>query len=252
MNSAASEKQLYRQQITAIAQHLAAARPSHIRDSVHPGDSLDSIKMFTDGNCEKRLEKLQNQLEILAAVFEDLDDLVAAFIKSHPLSAYDTGCTDADRFLIWLQRRAPLSLVQLDYVACQQARQMVESIGRKNRLGHIRFQEQWSITGRLVDQLETNPDLQIHLNPLRTWTTFHTSALLDDTDSPPIEVLFFACRSDIRTAALNAEAVTHIRALEEISPCHLTEWMSVLDFTQTQDFVPICRECAEMGLIAFG
>ena len=194
----------YRDQIQRCAQTMALGHVEEVRPFLDVGTTAEQVKLFTEGNLDKRSGKVLDQVELLKAAFDRLDDLVDEYILEVPLAAYDTGCSDGDRFLHWLMLTQPISPEQQDYVTCQLARHEVERIARSNRLGHLRFQELHSLTACLTDDLGANPRLRVHLNPIRTWTAFQTAVLLGEGVMAPAEVVFFASGSQIRTSVLEA------------------------------------------------
>src|SRR5262249_54586785 len=160
------------------AQALAAARHEAVQGALAEGSLPLQVQMFTAGNRAKRLDKLQKHLRFLVDAFNDLDQLLLAYFRESPLAAHYTLPTDAERFLEWLEDTHTLTPEQHDYVHCQRARHAVEDEGRKNRRGHLRFQELWSVADRLAAELDTNPGLLIYLNPIRAWSRFTTRVLL--------------------------------------------------------------------------
>ena len=138
------------------------------------------MKIFVDGNLEKRFEKLQAQLEFVADGFDRFDDLIADYIRARPSAAYDTGISDGERMLVWLtetkglsqnptdarnvrgdsnQRRGfridtkTLSPEQLDYIACQRARHAIEETARQ----HIEPQEKYAPPSRMIFPCTAKP-----------------------------------------------------------------------------------------------
>ncbi len=247
----------YATQLQRLARSMAAGRTDEVLDVLARGDQPWQVKMFTDGNLDKRFEKLQRQLEFVKPAFEDFDDLLVAFIRELPLAAYDTGTSDGDRFLEWLELGQKLTPEQHDFVACQRSRHAVEDEGRRNRLGHVRFQELVSMANELAGELGSNRNLQIHLNPIRVWGRFETAALLDENSDPPADVLFYASGNEVRTAVLEPEGLALVHELEGLSPCTLDSWSAVADSfadrePRSQDeLAEFCHDIAAIGLLAF-
>lgn len=242
----------YRDQIQRCAQTMALGHIEDVRPFLAAGMTVEQVKLFTDGNLDKRFEKVLDQVELLKAAFDNLDDLVHEYILEVALAAYDTGCSDGDRFLRWLKLTHVTTPEQEDHIACQLARHEVENVARKNRLGHIRFQELCSMTERLTSELPTNPMLRIHLNPIRTWATFQTSVLLDEDATTPADVLFFANGHQIRTSAFEDAGKSFVETLASHGPLTLTDW-KCLDWSNSRsDLTEFCLDAAEMGLVAFG
>ena len=246
-------KETYRGQIMRLVD--AMTRPNHqldVADDLVAGSNLSRVKMFVDGNLEKRFDKLQVQLESVADVFEDFESLIIEYVRDNKSAAFDNVTSDAERMLVWLAQTQSPSAEQLDMIACQRARHEVENVGRKNRLKHIRFQELIGLTEQFLPELETNAQLRIHLNPIRSWSRFHTTALLDDESTTPADVLFFAVGAEIHTAVLELEGQALINELADFQPCTLDEWVALTMQSDRHEIMDTCRDLAEMGLVAFG
>lgn len=242
----------YRDQIQRCAQTMALGYVEDVRPFLASGMTVKQVKLFTDGNLDKRFEKVLDQVELLKATFDNLDDLVDEYILEVPLAAYDTGCSDGDRFLRWLKLTHLTTPEQQDHIVCQLARHEVENVARKNRLGHIRFQELRSMTDRLTSELPTNPKLRIHLNPIRTWATFQTNVLLDEFAAAPADVLFFANGQQVRTSVFADDGKSFVETLASHGPFTLTDWTRLDRSTSRSDLIEFCLDAAEMGLVAFG
>ena len=247
MNKGEPNLDEYRHQLSRWAEAMAVGRCG---DVDHLGESFtaEHVKLFTDGNFDKRFEKLRAQADLLDEVFEDLGALVETYIRSVPLQAYDARTMDCDRFLAWIEDRQGPTAEQRDYLACLKAQHAVEAAARVNRAGYLRFQELRSLNGTSVAALETNRMLSIHLNPTRVWARFHTRALLDDEADLPADVLLYADRGDIRTALLEAESRDLVRVLEQIGPSTLEEWAAAeCDEAAVRE---LAVDLAELGVIA--
>ena len=240
----------YRRQITRCARALASAQPDGIANDVAADESMTLVKMFTDGNCDKRLEKLLDQVELLQETFDDLEDVVSRYIREVPLAAYDTGSSDGDRFLGWLTRTAQPTTEQQDYIACQRSRFQVELIARRMRSAHVHFQKLRSMTEHRLDRFEDTLNVRLYLNPIRTWSVFHTQALTDDEAAVPADVLFYAFGDQIRTAVLEPPGLDAIRQLEPISPCSLDDWLEHAGQTGRDELRDIWLDAAQLGLVA--
>jgi hypothetical protein len=208
--------------------------------------------MFVDGNLEKRLEKLQNQLAFVAEVFGHFDELLQDYIRNCKSDAFDSVTSDGERMLAWLAATRALTPKQQDYVACQRARHAVENLARENRLKHIRFQELSGLTDQWLKELDTNTELRVYLNPIRVWARFATPVFLDDDATPPADVLFFAVGSEIHTAVLELEGQSLINELADYQPCTFAEWAAVSRHGDRADLIESSRDLAELGLLAFG
>ncbi len=242
----------YRDQIQRCAQTMALGYVEDVRPFLANGEKIEHVKLFTDGNLDKRIDKVLDQVELLKPVFDQLEDLVSEYILEVPLVAYDTGCSDGDRFLRWLSLTQDTTPEQQDHISCQLARHEVEHVARKNRLGHVRFQELRSLTERLKEELGTNPKLRVHLNPIRAWTTFQTTVLLDEDATTPADVLFFACGNQIRTSAFEETGQYFVETLASHGPLTLQDWKRLDRSVSRGDLMEFCLDAAEMGLVAFG
>jgi len=253
MNRSPSNQDLYAEQLTRWAQALSGGETQVVEAHLARGCRPALVKMFTDGNLDKRLDKLLDQLEFVAGQVDDFEALAVQFIRQGPLWAYDTGASDGERMLRWLEANHPLDDEQRDYVACQRARHAVEERARENRLRHIRFQDWSSVASRLVGELGTNERLLIHLNPVLVWTTFTTPVLLGQGVAVdlPAEVAFFACSNEIRTAVLQDEGRSLLRELHLLTPCTLHEWAILTRHADRRELVQLGRDLAELGLAAF-
>ncbi len=252
MNETTPTMSGYRNQIRKIAQALALAKNECVRSDIARGFSAEQVKMFTDGNLDKRYQKVLDQVELLRDVFDELEELVVEYVKTLPLAAYDTGCSDGERCLRWIEDEHRPTPEQRDYIVCQRSRHAIESIARSKRLAHVQFQDLSGMADRLSDELPTNPELKIHLNPIRFWSKLETRALLDDEAATPANVLFYAAGSDTRTAVLEPAGQTRIRELEAIGPCTLDEWLMTMSDAARDELIEIVQETAQIGLVAFG
>ena len=242
----------YRDQIQRCAQAMALGHNEDVRPFLARGVRVEQVKLFTDGNLDKRFEKVLDQVVLLKSAFDTLDDLVAEYIREVPLAAYDTGCSDGDRFLKWLTLTHVTTSQQQDHITCQLARHEVEAIARKNRLGHVRFQELWSMASKLANDIESNAKLRILLNPIRTWATFQTNVLLGKDAQTPADVMLFACGSQIRTSVFEEIGQQHIATLASHGPIKLTDWTRLERSASRSDLIEFCLDAAEIGLLAFG
>jgi len=257
MNPRIEKQETYREQLTRLAQSLAAAHNSDVFDNLAAGSTAARVKMFTDGNLDKRFEKLHRQVEFLDPAFANLEDLLGSFVKSIPLQAYDTGASDGERFLQWLEQTENPLPEQRDYIACQRGRHAVEALARANRLAHVHFQELLSMSFALADELETNRKLKLCLNPIRVWSRFETAELLDESAVVPAEVVFFPVGGDIHTAVLEADGLERVRELSSLGPATLDDWLRLLEpfvgleNVGREQLIAISRDLAEIGLVAF-
>lgn len=246
----------YAAQLSRIATSLAVAHNDVVHGDVAAGQPHDRVGMFTEGNLSKRADKLNDQFEDFEDDFENLPELIGQYIREIPLAAYDTGASDADRFVQWLPTVTKLTPEQRDLTLVTRSRFVVEESGRQNRLGHVRFQELVSLNDRLVSEMGTNSGLRIHLNPMRTRAVFETGILLGEDEAPEggVEVLFFAFQTEVRTVILEPEGRALVQTLSDIGPCSLERLRSQLDLTTSLDdesLMEMLTDCSEVGLIAF-
>lgn len=225
-------------------------RESEVAHALAGASTTVRVKMFVDGNLEKRFDKLQNQLLFVAEAFENFDRLITDFIRSEPLEAFGCALSDGEAMLKWLCSTRELSAVQRDYIACQCARHTIEEIARSDRLGYVRFQELASVADELLPHLGNNESLRIILNPTRIWATFETGELLEDDAQPPANVLFFATRGEIATAALELEGQALLNELVDFQPCTLADWAAVSAWADRDELIAFCRDLARLGLVA--
>jgi len=252
-----TSQETYEAQLIRIAQALAAGKPMEILGDVAGNTKADTVKMFTDGNLDKRFDKLQRQLEFAFDAFEDTEDLLIKFIKEQPLASYDTGASDGECMLKWMEQTMDLSPEQCDHIACQRARHALEDVARKMRVPHIHFQEILGMAETVGDDLEGNPNLRVHLNPIRVWSRFETPVLLDEDAEVPADVLFFPVGSDIRTAVLEDSGRLRVEVLEQLGACSFERWAEELDDREgmevdREELIAFAKDLAEMGLLAFG
>lgn len=246
----------YAEQLSRIATSLAIAKNEVVHDDVSAGQSHELVEMFTSGNLDKRADKLNDQLEMFADNLEELPSLISRYIREIPLAAYDTGTSDTDRFVRWLPTVVELTPEQRDLVLVIKSRFAVEEAGRRNRLGHVRFQELVSLNDRLISELKSNEGLSIHLNPMRTRAVFETGLLIGEEESPEdgVEVLFFAYQTEVRTVILEPEGRALVQTLSDIGPCSLASLKKQLDLTTSLDnesLIEMLTDSSEVGLIAF-
>ena len=252
MNDLSEPDLAYRDEIRRWVPALAGFQATTgVCDALAPGSSPLGLKLFAEGNLKKRREKLQAQLDFVAEAFDDLEDLVSAYLRNVPPAAYDTTVSDGERFLEWVERTAEPTPRQRDYVACQRARLAVEAAARADRPGHRRFQELWSLTPQLAAELDTAPGLLVCLNPVRAWSRFTTTALLDDDATLPADVLFFAASEEIRTAVLDPHGRELVEELASCGSCTLDDWATQSQHADREELVTLCRDLTEMGLVAF-
>jgi hypothetical protein len=226
--------------------------PADSTDHAVPGAESERPRIFSVGSHAQRLRKLHEACSLLADGMDDLEELIVKYVREVPLSPRITGRTDAERFLNWLDNHETLSAEHRDYVRCQQGRNVVEFVAVMRRLAHVRFQELLSMNERLLADLETNPRLVVHLNPIHVWSRFETRALLDEEDSVPASVLFFPVGSEIRTVAIEPEAEELIQTLDRAGAARVKDLKKLWPKEEHDVLRELLTELAEMGVVALG
>lgn len=255
MSQTSDRSRDYARTLRRLAGSLSVAHCADVAGDVATGFSMEKVKMFTDGNLEKRFQKLQDQLDLLGEERDDLDDLIVEYVRTVPLAAYDTGRSDGDRFARWLITACELPPEQRDILTVIRGRVAIEEQARTSRLAHVRFQERASVAAELLKELTTNPDLTLHVNPIRMQASFESHQLLGDEPLEPGDiVLFYAWRDEVRTCVLEADSAVMLRTLTDGEPCHLDSLQHRLELTTAVDpdlLIDLITDCADAGLIAF-
>lgn len=250
MTDRGEPERTYRDQLRRWVPALAGSKATtDVSEALAPGSSFIGLKLFAEGNLSKRREKLRTQLEFVAEAFDDIEDLVSAYIRTIPAPAYETA--DGEGFLSWLEREGGPTPGQRDYVACQRGRLAVEAAARSNRRGHLRFQELWKSSRERLADVDNIALQQIHLNPIRAWSQFTTEALVDDNAILPADVLFFAAGAEIRTAILEPDGEALVEELARSGSSTVDEWAARSHPGDREGLVAFCRDLTEMGLVAF-
>lgn len=157
----------YRSLLTLLAQILSTPNAElHVKSKLVAGEPVERVKMFVDGNLQKRFEYVQ---------FHNLD----------------------------------------------------RSSGRR-----------------------IATDAHIHLNPIRSWTRFLTSELLEDDVEPPVDVVFFPDQGQIATAAMDAAGHELFDYLDRTQPCTVREWAEAAGLQNDNLVVSLRGEFVDMGLAA--
>jgi hypothetical protein len=254
----------YKDQIVHCARALAVAKNDAVHESLAPGMRPLQVEMFTAGNLDKRFQKLQDQMELVAGGFDadEFKDRIVRYVRSVPLAAYDTGDSDGERFLQWILETAQLSAVQRDLIACQQGRYAVETIARGHRMAHVHFQELRSLSERLSLKAQVampnaespaaphSGTPQLHLNPIHVWGRFETNELLGEEDVVPATVMFFPVGKEIRTAVLEADAMDVVRVLETLGPACFDDLRRRLPSAEADALAATCGDLTDIGLAA--
>lgn len=242
----------YRQQIAECAQALAIAQNESVARYLSGPDAAAGVKLFTDGNLDKRYMKLLDHFEEMAEEFDGFTDLIERFVRCVPLAAYDTGSSDSQRFLDWLCGTRRLNERQRDFVACMRSRYAVEVAAECHRLAHVRFQELLSTCDALGPELNVDSPVWIHLNPIHAWGVFRTRVLADDETELPATVLFYPVAGTIHTAVLDQFAEFIVRELEVRGPARFGDLSPAPLETSREELLQLCRDLAEVGIVAFG
>lgn len=246
-------REAYREQLRRVAHALATVNLELAYGDLEHGSRAELMKMFVDGNVDKRVDKLATMTDFLLPAFGGrLRTLITEYVRTVPLAAYDSGPSDADGLLEWIQNHKPLTDEQFDSVACQRARWKCEQIARSNRFGHVRFQDLRSLSGRLVSELDHNASLRIHLNPVRTWTRFYSTELIGSGDEDlPVDVMVFAVGNETTSAVFDDHGRLLLEELGRIGPCTIATWAAVGAHAAGDELMELCRDLADMGLVAF-
>jgi hypothetical protein len=243
----------YRKQLDKYAESLAIARNEKVVSDLKAGHTADMLKLFTDGNLDKRFNKVKDQVEFVMEFFDEdeFEEMIVKYVKTLPLLAYDTGISDGERFLDWLPEQMDLTEEQKDAVRCQQARHRIEDVARENRIAHIHFQEQMTVADQLLDDFGDDERLRIQVNPICVRTTFETRALLDEETEVPAIVQFYPVKSDIRTALLEDDGLALIDRLHELGPSSIEDLQAAMSFKLSrEELLDLCRELVEIKLAA--
>ena len=159
-------------------------------------------------NLQKRFDKLYKQLEVVSAAFDSFEDLVVEYVRKSHMEPLASTTTDGQHMLCWLTTNRQLP-----------PRHEVELLARSKRFEYVQFHNLNRSSGRRIAT-----DAHIHLNPIRSWTRFLTSELLEDDVEPPVDVVFFPDQGQIATAAMDAAGHELFDYLDRTQPCTVREW----------------------------
>lgn len=241
----------YRQQLNKYAESLSIAHNDNVLGDLKDGNNAEMLKMFTDGNLDKRFNKVKDQIEFVAEFFDEdkFEDQIVNYIKTLPLLAYDTGISDGERFLDWLPEQIELTPEQQDVIRCQQARHKIEEVARENRLAHVAFQGQLTVSEKLAIEFGNNNHLKIQVNPICVRTTFQTTVLLGDDADIPAVVQFYPVKNDIRSALLEEDGLELVDVLHERGAVTLEELYAAMSFKMSrEELIDLCLDLIEMKL----
>ncbi len=251
MKLAVTAHDIYREQLGCWARSLAHADNEAVRAALEEDCPIGHVRMFTQNNVEKRREKLQRQCNFVVKAYPELAAPIVDYAREVAVGAYDRGSSDGDGFLRWLIDNHALSAEQLDHVTCQRARFEVEALAREDRRGHVQFQEYRSVARYLAGEVDRNPRLRIHLNPIRAWVWFHTPALVGEETALPARVVFFPTGSDIAATLVESQGQVLVEELASRDPLTLGEWVNVTESATRCQLLTFCRDLAAAGLVAF-
>lgn len=269
LSNADTATEEYRREVERIAEQLAVGQ----LDEVQPRVAIGQLKMFTDGNLDKRYMKLTDQTELLAELFEDLDAAIVEFVKTVPLAAYDTGISDGDRFLDWFTQDRRLTDEEFDAVTCEKCRCRVEEVARERRSQHVWFQQIRAAVEDAADDDVGAFDIGVartsggilRANPIQVEAVFHTRLFVDEETALPAKAVFFPVGAETRTAVIEPQADRLLQmvgsnnfTVEDIEAVwNADAWNREFDATaeSTEDeeefsVEQLCEELIEVGLLA--
>ena len=252
-STATQQMDQYRRQLDACAESLARAQLAGATTYLGHRCTAENLKMFTDGNMDKRFLKLSDELELSSDTLDELDDLIAEYVKAVPMVAYDTGPIDAERFLRWLPGHRALSDEQRDVVNCQRCRHRVEFLARRNRLQHVRFQELLSADTSTLDRRNTRQRIWIHRNPISVVSRWRTTKLLGQAPDVklPATVVFYPVGDDIRTALLEDDGCLIFATLRATTRLSLQSLLKEIG-GDPKFIMESLWDLNEVALLAFG
>jgi hypothetical protein len=242
--------QEYREQLARFAAAFAAARFDDLGGDLDEQSSTNDVRRFLVNGFGNRCAWLLREAAFAAEAFDDFPALVRDYIRAVPRTPYDiAGCSDEERFLGWLEQTQPLTDVQRDFITCQRGELAVMTAARKDRPGHVRFQELWRSAAERAGRLGSDPALRVLLNPIRFQARLLTPALAPPDRPLPVTVVFFAAGTGVRTALLNDPEAAAVAELTRLAPCTLDEWCA--DPALRDERTALARELAGQGLLAF-
>lgn len=250
-NETKTAEETYAETIKRLTRAMMINDKRTVLAGVEEGFGRVNVDLMVDGSLDKRFTMVKMHLELLADHIEEFDQWCTEYTEAVLTPAISTFTADAEGMLNWLLENKSLTPEQRDLVTCQQSRHAVEEGARGCRAAHVRFHELASLAETLAKELETNESLVVHLNPLRLWTSFESPILLDDDETPPVDVLFFAVGRDIRTAVLEPNSRALVEELSEVGPCTIGQWSVVSQHADRDELIEFCRDTAEMQLVAF-
>ena len=234
----------YRSLLTLLAQNMSTPNAElHVKSKLVAGEPVEHVKMFVDENLQKRFDNLYKQLEFVSTAFDSFEDLVVEYVRQSHMEPLASTTRDGQHMLCWLATNRQLTPRQTDVVSCQRSRHEVELLARSKRFEYVQFHNLDRSSGRRIAT-----DAHIHLNPIRSWTRFLTSELLEDEVEPPVDVVFFPDQGQIATAAMDADGHKLFDYLDRTQPCTVREWAEAAGLQDDELVVSLCVELVDMGL----
>ncbi|AMV25994.1 hypothetical protein VT84_16465 [Gemmata sp. SH-PL17] len=248
MNAAPEQTALdaYRAELLLLTEAMSVTTEEAPQADV---DSQLQLDVFARENFDKRIDKVKAQIEFIQEAFDDLPELLRVFSLEHPMALYDRQNSDGAAFLDWLTDRHQLTGAQKDSVTVARSRIRIEEIAAVERAEHVRFQELLGAAEELLPELETNIDLQLHLNPIRVRARLLTDTFLEG-EKPPVDVVFFARDEDVRTAVLGATGLELLEELARFAPCTFGVWVLLSDIAEREELIRFAQQLVELGLLA--
>lgn len=247
-----NRKEAYRRQLMHLVRGMLTGDGRDIVPALENCAKPELVKLFIEGNQEKRLAKLRAHLKFMAQGFEDIENLLKTYVERQPLMPYATVLLDANCFLDWLVRSGKPTPEQCDFVAYQRAQHQIARNAGRQRLEYARFEDRLKHSDELhAEHLLHDGDMCIYLNPMHVWARFHTNVLLDDQTAPPVDVLCYPANGELRTTVLEPFGIQLIRELSTYNPCTIAQWSILSRSAERDDLVEFCQSLARLKLVAF-
>jgi len=241
--------QACRRRFTSMVRRFTVRRSENAAASTIPDRRAHRVRHISCEQLDDRRRTLFDACDLLADGFDELEGLIAEYVRSVPITPRDAGDADAERFLQWLSEQDDLTDEQRDYVACQQGYRAVEFVALAQRLAHARFQERLSLNELNLPRLDRRSQLNVTLNPIHVWAVFETRALIDDDEPLPASVLFFPVGHEIRTVVVDTPAEELIRFLADSGTIRTRSLFRHWPTAERTELVAMLRELAAVGLI---
>ncbi|MDA0835120.1 MAG: hypothetical protein O2955_09515 [Planctomycetota bacterium] len=212
----------------------------------------NSVAFLTAGEDEHRCARLKDQLQLLGDHLTDVDLWIERFVQRVTAAEYDSGSSDAERFLEWLRQYRRLSVSENDAVCCQSARFAVATMVKLNPTRHLRFQELRTMSQEFKRDLNRLPKLWFVVNPIHVWTTLRSSAMLHDAEVLPAQVIFYPVQDEVCHAVVTSLGQQLLRHLSETGACRGDDLLAVCRDESPLDLLNVCRELMSLGLVSLG